>query len=246
MLLVSIINHAATSRAGRAINTSALVPPELTALLWDHHIECHPSTHRQLRSLFRVKMLLLRQSVGRAKKQDSEKHAPNGMEPTEKKRKKNHDGKDAPPDETTHGDNSQSKTQSPTDGISETSGDKKVKKRRKEKGEKSRLKQGDVSKETITLQEPVPPPVGDTTKDEKRVKKRKHKEKREEAAETNHGGTAVEAVTKLEPLASRPDDAKGERNERKGKDEKATGEKRKHEDSVANGVERKRRKRKEE
>ena len=188
------------------------------------------------------------------------------MEPKEKKKRKKydapgeHDRKDLRPNETTHvapeqpqeaskekasseghkrseksGDNSQS--QPPTDGISETSGNKKVKKRRKEKGVESRLTQGDVSKETITPPEPVPPSVDDGTKDEKKVKKRKHKEKREDA-EANHGGTAA---TK-ERLVSQTDDGKGDRKKRKAKDEKATGEKRKHED-IANDVERKRRKR---
>lgn len=179
-----------------------------------------------------------------------------------------HDGEDVPSNETTHvapeqpqeafkaktsseghkrsensGDDSQTKIQPPTNGVSETSGNKKVKKRRKEKGEKPRLMQGDVSKETITPPEPVPPSVDDSTKDEKKGKKRKHKEKREEDVEANHGGTAA---TKLEPLASQTDDAKGEKKKRKSKDEKAAGEKRKHEDTVANDVERKRRKRKEE
>jgi len=202
---------------------------------------------------------------GEGKKRDSEKHTPNGMEPKEKKRKKKpdptreHDGKDAPPDETTHvasdqteaskvkgsSDDSQSKPQPPTGGIPETSGDKKIKKRRKEKGEKSRLNQGDVSKETIMPQEPVASYVDDSAKDEKRVKKRKHKEKREDDVEANHGGTA-EAATKPEPLASQTDDAKGERKKKKSKEEKASGEKRKHEDTVANDVERKRRKRKQE
>lgn len=48
-LLVSIINHLAPSpsQAGRASNTPAIVPRELIALLWDHHFECHPSTHPQ-------------------------------------------------------------------------------------------------------------------------------------------------------------------------------------------------------
>lgn len=140
------------------------------------------------------------------------------------------------------GDDSQSKPQPPTDGIPETSGDKKIKKRRKEKGEKSRLNQGDVSKETITPPEPAVSSVDDSAKDEKRVKKRKHKEKREDDVEANHGGTA-EAVTKPEPLASQTDDAKGERKKKKNKEEKASGEKRKQEDTAANDVERKRRKR---
>ena len=67
MLLVSIINHAATSRAGRTINTSAPVRPELTVLLWDPRFECRPSTHRQLSSLYRVRLLFLRQSLGKAR-----------------------------------------------------------------------------------------------------------------------------------------------------------------------------------
>jgi len=187
------------------------------------------------------------------------------MEPKEKKRKKKHDpprehdGKDAPPHGTTHVAPEQSQkeaskvkgseghkrsgksnTQPPTEGIPETLGDKKVK-RKKEKGEKVRLKQGDFSKETITPPEPIAPSVDDITKDEKKSKKRKHKEKREEDAEANHGGTAGVAA-KLEPLTSQTDDAKGERKKKKGK---ATGEKRKHEETVANDVERKR-KRKEE
>jgi hypothetical protein len=41
------------------------VLPELTALLWDHHVECHPPpTPRQLSPLRRLQMLLLRQNVG--------------------------------------------------------------------------------------------------------------------------------------------------------------------------------------
>ena len=103
----------------------------------------------------------------------------------------------------TSGDDTQSKTQFATEGISETSGDKKVKKRKKEeKGEKARLKQADVSKETNTPPEPVAPSVEDGTKDEKKAKKRKHKEKKEEGMETNHGNLAPEVVTRLEPLAS--------------------------------------------
>jgi len=173
-----------------------------------------------------------------------------------------YNGKDAPPGETTDvapeqpqkeasrvngspeghkrsensGDESQSKTQPPIEGIPETLADKKVRKRKKEKGEKTRLKQGDVSKETITPPEPVAASVDDSTKDEKKVKKRKHKEKKEEGAEADHDSTAA---TKLEPSASQMDDAKGERK-RKGKEEKATGEKRKHEDTVANDVEKRR------
>jgi len=197
---------------------------------------------------------------GDVKKGDAEKHTPNGTEPKEKKRKtkhdapREHDGKDAPPprDETNHeasevkrsseehkssktsGDDTQSKTQFATEGIPETSGDKKVKKRKKEeKGEKARLKQGDLSKETNTPPEPVAPSVDDGTKDEKKVKKRKHKEKKEEDTETNHGSRAT---TRLEPLASPTDDPKGEK---KGKEEKAAGKKRKH-DSVANDIEKKR------
>ena len=71
------------------------------------------------------------------------------------------------------------------------------------------------------------------TKDEKKVKKRKHKEKKEEDTETNHGSLARETATRLEPLASQTDDAKG-------KEEKAAGKKRKHKDSLANNVEKKR------
>jgi hypothetical protein len=141
----------------------------------------------------------------------------------------------------TSGDDTQSKTQFATEGIPETSADKKVKKRRKEeKGEKARLKQGDVSKETNTPPEPVAPSVDEGTNDEKKVKKRKRKEKKEEDTETNHGSLAREAATRLEPLASQTDDAKGEK---KGKEEKAAGKKRKHEDSVANDVEKKRKQR---
>jgi hypothetical protein len=141
----------------------------------------------------------------------------------------------------TSGHDTQSKTQFTTEGIPESSADKKVKKRRKEeKGEKARLKQGDVSKETNTPPEPVAPSVDEGTKDEKKVKKRKRKEKKEEDTETNHGSLAREAATRLEPLASQTDDAKGEK---KGKEEKAAGKKRKHEDSVANDVEKKRKQR---
>jgi hypothetical protein len=133
----------------------------------------------------------------------------------------------------TSGVDTQSKTQFATEGISETSGDK-VKKRKKEgKGEKARLTQGDVSKETNTSPKPVAPSVDDGTKDEKKVKKRKHKEKKEEDMETNHGSLA----TRLEPLAAQTDDAKGEK---KGKEEKAAGKKRKHEGSAANDVEKRR------
>ncbi len=64
MLLVSIINQTAASQAGRAPNTSAIVRPELTALLWDHHVECHRSTPRQSSPLRRLRMLLLRQNMG--------------------------------------------------------------------------------------------------------------------------------------------------------------------------------------
>lgn len=69
MLPVSIINHnqTAVSRAGRAPNTSAIARPELTALLWDHRVECHPSTPRQLNPLHQLRMLLLRQNVGTSK-----------------------------------------------------------------------------------------------------------------------------------------------------------------------------------
>jgi hypothetical protein len=131
------------------------------------------------------------------------------------------------------GGDSQSRTQPPTEETPGTSGDKKVK-RKKEKGEKARLKQGDVSKETITPPELVASSVGDSTKEEKRAKKRKHKETREDDTEANHGGTAKEAATKLEPLASQTDDAKGERKNKKGK------EKRKHEETVAGDVRKKR------
>jgi hypothetical protein len=64
MLLVSIIDQTAASQAGLAPNTSAIVRPELTPLLWDHHVECHPPTHRQLSLLSRLRMLLLKQSAG--------------------------------------------------------------------------------------------------------------------------------------------------------------------------------------
>ena len=64
MLLVSIIDQTAASQAGLAPNTSAIVRLELTAPLWDHHVECHPSTPRQLSPLCRLRMLLLRQNVG--------------------------------------------------------------------------------------------------------------------------------------------------------------------------------------
>jgi hypothetical protein len=194
------------------------------------------------------------------------------MEPKERKGKKKHDpprehnGKDAPPDETTDlapeqprkeasrvngspkghkrsensGDDPQSETQPPTEGIPETLTDKKAGKRKKEKGERTRLKQAaDVS---IAPLEPLAASVDGSSKDEKKVKKRKKHEKKEEDAEANHDGTGGDAATKLEPLAPRMDDAKVERKKRKGKEEKATGEKRKHEDAVANDVEKKRRK----
>ena len=145
------------------------------------------------------------------------------------------------------GGDTQSKTQFATEGIPETSGDKKVKKRKKdEKGEKARLKQGDVSKETNTPPEPVAPSVDDGTKEEKKVKKRKHKEKNEEDTETNHGSLARETATTLEPLPSQTDDAKVEKKKKKGKEDKAAGKKRKHEDSVANDVEKKRKQREQE
>ena len=64
MLLVSIIDQTVASQAGLAPNTSAIVRPELIALLWDHHVECHPPTHRQLTHLRRLRMQLLRQSAG--------------------------------------------------------------------------------------------------------------------------------------------------------------------------------------
>ena len=184
------------------------------------------------------------------------------MEPKERKRKKKHDsprehnGKHAPPDETTDvapehpqkeasrvngspeghrrsensGDDPRSKTQPPTEGIPEILADKKVGKRKKEKKEKARLKQGDVS---------TPPEPLSASVDEKKVKKRKHKEKKEENEEANHDGMAA---TKLEPLTSQMDDTNGQRKKRKDKEEKASGEKRKHEDAVANDVEKKRRK----
>ncbi|KAH9985339.1 hypothetical protein BJV77DRAFT_1032595 [Russula vinacea] len=85
----------------------------------------------------------------------------------------------------------------------------------------------------------TPPEPLSASVDEKKIKKRKHKEKKEEDEETNHDGTAA---TKLEPLTSQMDDAKGQRKKRKDKEEKASGEKRKHEDAVANDVEKKRRK----
>ena len=112
-----------------------------------------------------------------------------------------------------------------------------MKKRKKEeKGEKARLKQGDVSKETNTPPEPVVPSVDDGTKDEKKVKKRKHKAKKEGVTETNHGSLA----TRLEPLAAQTDDAKGENKKKKGKEERAAGKKRKREGSAANEVEKRR------
>jgi len=188
---------------------------------------------------------------------------PNGTEPKEKKKKgkkkhdapREHDGEATPPrDETNHeapkvkrpfeghkrsgtrGDDTQLRTQYATDGIPETSGETVKKRKKEEKGEKARLKQGDVSKET---KEPVAASVDDGTKDEKKVKKRKHKEKKEDDAETNHGSTA----RTLKPLASQTDDAKGENNKKKGKGEKADGKKRKqHEDSIVGDVEQKRKK----
>jgi hypothetical protein len=66
MLLVSIINQTSTSQAGRAPNTSAIVRQVLTPLLWDHHVECHPSTTQKLSPLRRLRMLL-RQNVGTSK-----------------------------------------------------------------------------------------------------------------------------------------------------------------------------------
>jgi hypothetical protein len=143
----------------------------------------------------------------------------------------------------TNGDDTQSKTQFATEGIPETSGDKVKKRKKEEKGEKARLKQGDVSNEINTPPEPVAPSVVDRTKDEKKVKKRKHKEKKEDT-ETNHGSLARETATRLEPLASQTDDAKGEKKKKKkGKEEKAAGTKRKYEDSVANDVKKKRKQR---
>lgn len=144
----------------------------------------------------------------------------------------------------TSGDDTQSKTQFATEGIAETSGDKKVKKRKKEeKGEKARLKNGDVSKEINTPPEPVALSVDDGTRDEKKVKKRKQKQKqrKEEGTETNHGSPARETAT-----ASQTDDAKVEKKKKKkGKEEKAAGKKRKHEDSVTNDVKKKRKQREE-
>lgn len=136
----------------------------------------------------------------------------------------------------TSGDDIQPKAQLAIEGIPDTSGDK-VKKRKKEgKGEKARLKQGDVSKETNTPPEAVTPSVDDGTKDEKKAKKRKHKEKKEEDTEANQGGQA----TRLEPLVAQTDDAKGEKKKKKGKEEKVTRKKRKHEGSAANEVEKRR------
>lgn len=187
---------------------------------------------------------------------------PNETEPKEKKKGKKkhdapreHDGEATPPrDETNHeapkvkrsteghkrsgtrGDDTQLKTQFATDGIPETSGEKVKKRKKEEKGEKARLKQGDVSKET---KEPVAASVDDGTKDEKKVKKRKHKEKKEDDAETNHGSMARTP----ESSASQTDGAKGEKTKKKGKGEKADGKKRKqHEDSVSGDVEQKRKK----
>jgi len=189
------------------------------------------------------------------------KHTPSGTE-TKEKRKKKHDPlreHDAPPDETNHvaseppqkdaskakgsseghkknkksGHNTPSKTQSATEGILETSGDKRVKKKKKEdKGEKARLKQGDVSKETNTPPELVAPSVDDRSKNEKKV----------DEVEANHDSTTREAAPTLEPLASQTDDAKGEKRKKKGKEEKAAVKKRKHEDAMSNDVEQRRKK----
>ncbi|KAI0280975.1 hypothetical protein BGY98DRAFT_960295 [Russula aff. rugulosa BPL654] len=174
---------------------------------------------------------------GDVEQRDVEKHTPNGTEPKEKKgrrnmtlpedmtRKTHHHHEMKPPRRETSGDDTQSKTQSVTE-------DKKVKKRKKEeKGEKARLKQGDVSKETNTPPEPVVPSVDDGTKGDK---KRKHKEKKEGSTETNHDSLA----TRLGPLAAQTDDAKGENKKKKGKEDKAAGKKRKHEGSAANEVKR--------
>jgi hypothetical protein len=142
----------------------------------------------------------------------------------------------------TSGDDTQSKTEFATEGIPETSGDKKVRERKKEeKAEKARLKQGDAFKETNTPPEPVAPSVDSGTKDEKKVKKRKRKEMKEDKV-TNHSSLA----TRLEPLASQTDDAKAEKKKKKGKEDKVAGKKRKHEDSVANDVEKKRKQREQE
>jgi len=65
------------------------------------------------------------------------------------------------------GDESQSKTQPPTDGIPRNSEDKKVKKRKKEKREEARSKEGNADEENIGPPEAVAPHGG---------KKRKHKE----------------------------------------------------------------------
>jgi hypothetical protein len=46
--LVSIINHKITSKAGPAANMPPIMYLELTPLLWDRHLECHPSTRHQL------------------------------------------------------------------------------------------------------------------------------------------------------------------------------------------------------
>ena len=74
------------------------------------------------------------------------------------------------------GDESQSKTQPPTDGIPRNSEDKKVKKRKKEKREEARSKEGNVDEENIGPLEAVARHGDDNAEDEKRGKKRKHKE----------------------------------------------------------------------
>jgi hypothetical protein len=63
ILLVSIINQTAASHTGRAPNTSAIVRPVLIALLWEHHVGCHPSTPRQLTPLRRLQKLLRKQNM---------------------------------------------------------------------------------------------------------------------------------------------------------------------------------------
>lgn len=130
----------------------------------------------------------------------------------------------------TSGDDTQSKPQFATGGVPETS-EKKVKKGKKEEKERSRLKQGDVSKETNTPPQPVAPSVDDDTKDEKKVRKRKRKEKKEEDTETKHCSPAGEAVTRLESTVAEANESKGEKKKKKGKEEKVAGKKRKHESS---------------
>ncbi|KAI0001273.1 hypothetical protein BJV74DRAFT_89646 [Russula compacta] len=217
---------------------------------------------------------------GEGKKRDSgavmENHALNGAEP--KKRETKHDptgrqqhvGKDAAADEPISlagssekhkkdeksGGNSQSKAQPPTEGILEKSGDKKVKKRKREKRD-VQPKQGDLTEEAVARPEPVITHADNDSKDDKKSKKRKRKEKRN--AQVNEGSTVVEEVaTQPEPLASQTDDAKGKKKTKKSKEEKAglegrlvttvdvitqdqaTGDKRKDEGSVGNDSEKKR------